>query len=141
MKIREIKLSNFKRFTDTTITNIPDTARLVMLVGPNGCCKSSLIDAVHMWHRYHGAGNGNWDVTYHSKQIPGVNVNWNNSVIIAFHDPQPATDDQRRKAVYTRSAYRNDPEFQLDNLSRVSPAVQEFRINRLIDNDQAVSLN
>jgi hypothetical protein len=60
---------------------------------------------------------------------------------LAFHDPQPTTDEQRRKAVYVRSAYRNDPEFQLDHLSRVAPAVQEFRINRLIDNDQAVSLN
>jgi hypothetical protein len=60
---------------------------------------------------------------------------------VQFHDPQPANDADRRKAVYARSAYRNDPEFQLDSLGRVSPAVQEFRINRLIDNDQAVSLN
>ena len=58
-----------------------------------------------------------------------------------FHDPQPASDENRRKAVYARSAYRNDPEFQLDNLGRVQPAVNEYRINRLIDNDQAVSLN
>ena len=62
-------------------------------------------------------------------------------VQVVFHKPQPATDDQRRKAVYARSAYRNDPEFQFDNLTRVQPALQEFRINRLIDNDQAVSLN
>jgi hypothetical protein len=40
-----------------------------------------------------------------------------------------------------RSAYRNDPEFQFENLSRVEPAVREVRINRLIDNDQAVSRN
>jgi hypothetical protein len=141
MKVREIRLTNFKRFTDTTITDIPVAVRLVLLVGPNGCGKSSLIDAAHMWHRYHGAGSGNWDDTYHRKQIPGVAGNWNNSVTLTFHDPQPATDEQRRKAVYARSAYRNDPEFQLDNLSRVTPAVREIRINRLIDNDQAVSLN
>ena len=39
MKIRQIRLRNFKRFTDTTINDIPETARLVMLVGPNGCGK------------------------------------------------------------------------------------------------------
>jgi hypothetical protein len=141
MKIREIRLSNFKRFTDATITDIPAAARLVLLAGPNGCGKSSLIDAAQMWHRHHWARSGNWDETYHRKQMPGVTDTWQNLVNVVFHDPQPATDDHRRKAIYVRSAYRNDPEFQLDSLSRVSPAVQEFRINRLIDNDQAVSLN
>lgn len=141
MKIREIRLTNFKRFTDTTITDIPITARLVMLVGPNGCGKSSLIDGVHVWYRIHMAMMPSWDETYHRKQIPGVVGQWPNLVAVHFHDPQPVTDEQKRKAIYTRSAYRNDPEFQLDTLSRVAPAVQEFRINRLIDNDQAVSLN
>jgi len=141
MKVREIRLTNFKRFTDTTISGIPITARLVLVVGPNGCGKSSLIDAVHTWHRQNWGGSGNFDETYHRKQIPGLEVRgWGNLVDVSFHDPQP-TAANRRKAVYVRSAYRNDPEFQLDNLSRVSPAVQEHRINRLIDNDQAVSLN
>ena len=141
VKIREIHLVNFKRFTDTTISEIPAAARLVLLVGPNGCGKSSLIDAVYTWHRFHDVLSGNWDDTYHRKQIPGAAVDWNQAVTVTFHDPQPATDEQKRKAVYARSAYRNDPEFQLDNLSRVEPAVREFRIGRLIDNDQAVSLN
>ncbi|HOV98814.1 MAG TPA: AAA family ATPase [Bacteroidota bacterium] len=141
MKIREIKLRNFKRFTETCFTDIPITARLVLLVGPNGCGKSSLIDAVHMWHTSHWGGWNTWDETYHRKQIPGANQNWQNTVSINFHDPQPLDDNQRRKAVYTRSAYRNDPEFQLDSLSRVQPAVQEHRFSRLIDNDQVVSLN
>jgi predicted ATP-dependent endonuclease of OLD family len=141
MNIRDIRLTNFKRFSDTTITDIPVGARLVLLVGPNGCGKSSLIDAAQMWHRHHYARSGNWDQTYHRKQMPGVGGEWNDLVTVTFHDPQPATDEQRRKAIYARSAYRNDPEFQLDNLSRVGPAAQEFRISRLIDNDQAVSLN
>lgn len=141
MKIREIHLANFKRFTYTTITDIPADARLVLLVGPNGCGKSSLIDAVQTWHRVHWARSGNWNESYHRKQIPGTAGSWKDSIRVTFHDPQPATDDERRKAVYARSAYRNEPEFQLDNLSRVQPAVGEFRISRLIDNDQAVSLN
>ncbi|TDA65165.1 MAG: ATP-binding cassette domain-containing protein [Chloroflexi bacterium] len=141
MKIREIQLKNFKRFSDTTITDIPIAARLVMLVGPNGSGKSSLIDAVQTWHRQHWAQSGNWDQTYHLKQMPGVTGNWDNSVKVVFHDPQPTNEDDRRKAVYVRSAYRNDPEFQYDNLSRVEPAVREFRINRMIDNDQAVGNN
>lgn len=141
MKIKEIRLVEFKRFTDATFTDIPIAARLVILVGQNGCGKSSLMDAVHMWHMGHWGQAQYWDDTYHRKQAPGSDVNWQNSVTITFHDPQPETDAQRRKAVYSRSAYRNDPEFQLDSLTRVQPAVQEHRIRRFIDNDQAVSLN
>lgn len=141
MKIREIRLTNFKRFTNTTIADIPLDTRLVLLVGPNGCGKSSLIDAVYMWHRSNWQGSGTWDETYHRKQIPDVNVNWHNSVALTFHDPQPTSDEHRQKAVYTRSAYRNDPEFLLQNLTQVTPAVKEHRFRHLIDNDQAVSLN
>lgn len=135
MKIRQIQLKNFKRFTDTTIADIPETARLVVLVGPNGCGKSSLIDAAQTWR------NRSWDVTYHLKQIPGAQGNLNESVSIFFHGSQPNTEDQRRKAVYARSAYRNEAEFHLMQLSHVEPALREDRLHRLIENDQAVSLN
>jgi len=141
MKVSEIRLTNFKRFTDTTITDIPVAARLILVVGPNGCGKSSLIDASHMWHRLKWLNSGNWDETYHRKQMPGVAGEWHNLVTLTFHDPQPTTDEQRRKAVYVRTAYRNDPDFKINSLSSVGPAVREVRINRLIDNDQAVHLN
>ena len=38
-------MTNFKRFTDLLIDNIPSTARLVLLIGANGSGKSSLFDA------------------------------------------------------------------------------------------------
>lgn len=45
MQIREIRLQQFKRFTDLTISNIPTDAKLVLLIGTNGCGKSSVFDA------------------------------------------------------------------------------------------------
>lgn len=45
MKISKIQLTNFKRFNDLQIDNIPDTAKLVLLIGSNGSGKSSLFDA------------------------------------------------------------------------------------------------
>jgi AAA15 family ATPase/GTPase len=45
MKISKIHLTNFKRFNDLRIENIPNTAKLVLLIGSNGSGKSSLFDA------------------------------------------------------------------------------------------------
>ena len=46
MRLRKIKLSGFKSFVDPTTLTIP--GNLVGVVGPNGCGKSNIIDAV-MW--------------------------------------------------------------------------------------------
>ncbi len=44
MKLEKIKLSGFKSFVDPT--TIPITGNLIGIVGPNGCGKSNIIDAV-----------------------------------------------------------------------------------------------
>ena len=45
MRIKNIRLKNYKRFTELTIADVPPTARLVVLVGPNGTGKSSVFDS------------------------------------------------------------------------------------------------
>lgn len=45
MKIKSIDLIKFKRFTQLQIVDIPKTAKLVILVGPNGSGKTSLFEA------------------------------------------------------------------------------------------------
>jgi len=44
MKLEKIKLSGFKSFVDPT--TIPISGNLTAIVGPNGCGKSNIIDAV-----------------------------------------------------------------------------------------------
>ena len=44
MRLTHIKLSGFKSFTDPTTIHVP--GQLVAVIGPNGCCKSNVIDAV-----------------------------------------------------------------------------------------------
>ena len=58
MRIKNIHIEKFKRFTELTIEDIPETAKLVVLVGPNGCGKSSLFDAFKAWHLFRGYNNG-----------------------------------------------------------------------------------
>lgn len=64
MKIKNVHLEKFKRFTNLTIDNIPKTAKLIVLVGPNGCGKSSLFDAFKTWHLIKGYGNGGYNEDY-----------------------------------------------------------------------------
>ena len=44
MRLTKLKLAGFKSFVDPTVFHVPD--RVVAIVGPNGCGKSNLIDAV-----------------------------------------------------------------------------------------------
>lgn len=45
MRIKSLHLKNFKRFTDLTLQEIPEKAKLVLLIGSNGSGKSSVFDA------------------------------------------------------------------------------------------------
>ena len=44
MQLKNIKLSGFKSFVDSTTVSVP--SRIVGVVGPNGCGKSNVIDAI-----------------------------------------------------------------------------------------------
>ena len=44
MRLKQIKLSGFKSFVDATAFDVP--GQRVGVVGPNGCGKSNIIDAV-----------------------------------------------------------------------------------------------
>ena len=44
MRLKHIKLSGFKSFVDTTKVSVP--SNLIGIVGPNGCGKSNVIDAI-----------------------------------------------------------------------------------------------
>lgn len=44
MQLSKIKMAGFKSFVDPTTINLP--SNLVAIVGPNGCGKSNIIDAV-----------------------------------------------------------------------------------------------
>jgi chromosome segregation protein len=43
-RLQQVKLNNFKSFADTT--SIPIVSRLTAIVGPNGCGKSNVVDAI-----------------------------------------------------------------------------------------------
>ena len=144
MKIKSIHLQNFKRFTDLTISELPNTARLVVLVGPNGCGKSSVFDALHAKAKVqHYWGWQTEQLSYWNK-TSALDPHYSNpgeKIAIDFHGQQPTDGPSWAQSIYTRSAHRNDPAVNGTQLTAMSPAVDERRFQRMIDNDAAVALN
>ena len=46
MHVKTVRIRSFKTFSDLTICDLPETARLVVMVGPNGCGKSTLFKTI-----------------------------------------------------------------------------------------------
>ncbi|MBU2573287.1 MAG: AAA family ATPase [Elusimicrobia bacterium] len=135
MKVSEVNVKNFKRFTKLSITGIPEEAKLIILVGPNGCGKSSLFDAFNSWYKTHTVSGHSNDQSYYMKEeVEGFNTKKN--INIAFHGLNKAPN--KKEIMCFRTAYRNDPDFTITNI--IKPP-QELKIQRFIDNDKAVSEN
>ncbi len=141
MKIKSISLKSFKRFTDLKIQEMPETAKLVVIAGPNGCGKSSLFDGMSAWHRqWKGIGH-NWNSGYHQKLGADSLGHIQNAAEIELYGEVPNDQNDKKKALYVRTAYRNDPQFRLDQLKRSGSQLDESRFEMLIQNDAAVSKN
>ena len=116
MKFKQATIKNFKRFTDLTVQNVPLTARLIILAGPNGVGKSSFFDALYTWHKFESQKGQSWDDDYHRKAGSPDPLRWTGkNILVEFHDALPG---QSKKVFYVRSAYRNEPEFQTGSLQR-----------------------
>ena len=136
MKIASVELRNFKRFTDLKIQNIPAEAKLVVLLGPNGCGKSSLFDALHSKsYEYRQIGTHN-DPDYYSK-IPSQRQR-SNEINIEFHN---GSQSDMGKAIYMRTAYRNDPVIDVTSIQKMSSVIKETRFTSMIQNDAAATSN
>ncbi len=145
-KLAGVRIVGFKRFNNLTINDIPSGADLVILAGPNGIGKSSLFDAFGRWAVTHGQRGGRDDPDYYNRRSYGLNdavgTPEHLRIDAMFHEPSPTEDpESAKKSFYIRSAYRNDPEMIISSISRVGPAIDENRIQRLIENDATVTKN
>lgn len=138
MHVRRLRAKGFKRFHDLTIA-LNGTPGLVILCGPNGNGKSSVIDAFRSWHGLHGDALGlNFDPSYHQKAGMTPPIDAGQLVEMEFVEPLPA-DPQ--KILYARSAYRHDPDFTNNTLSRAGPLLNAPHVHRMIDGESKVSDN
>lgn len=154
MRIASVRLRGFKRFADLTIKDLPASARLVVLAGPNGFGKSSLFDAFQLWA---GVNHGLRSVTrhddYYDRPVEEGSATGGNAqlgdpwaasrIALSFHGHQQvySNTEQARKAFHVRSAYRNEPELAFGGFTRLGSLLEERRPQRMIEADPTASAN
>lgn len=142
MKIKSVSVKDFKRFSDLKVTDIPETAKLIILVGPNGSGKTSLFESFNHWYRLTGFGSPGSQDYFEKFQGQQKNNNWySNKVEIQFHGNQSFNQEQIKDKFYFRSAYRNEPDFTINQLERQTDPTKHSKLTTLMLNDQTVSGN
>lgn len=142
MKIKNATINKFKRFTDLSIADIPETARLIVLVGPNGSGKTSLFEAFNHYYQLSGYGQPGIQDYFEKKSKTPVSGNWyQNKVKIQFHNNENPSKQQLKGKFYFRSAYRNEPDFTVNHLQKQNNPTDNIKLQNLMQNDLTVSEN
>lgn len=141
MRIKSVELKNFKRFTDLTIADIPEKARLVLLVGPNGCGKSSVLDALHFW--YSGATHvhkSSGDPYYYKRSNEGERSGFS---VVRIHGGEANQPPYQlgTGTFHFRSAFRNEPTLRLESLSTKQSKWGASKVENLSSNNAVMSEN
>ena len=139
MKIKSIKLKDFRRFKNLTIKDIPEEARLVVMIGPNGSGKSSVFDALYQYKKSQGILAVGDDPYFNKFDSSGQSELM---VKVGFHTGSLQNYEDWDRIIHIRTSYRNDLVEDLGSYAtRTNSIVSEYRFRMLADNDQAVAPN
>jgi len=113
MRLASVSLHHFKRFTDLRIEEVPESAKLVLLIGQNGSGKSSVFDAFNLFSK----GLRGFEKDYHAKS-PDSSAR----VEIRFQSGETIEWDMRNGLI----GYQNQKFFGRSSL-RVVPVPERVR--------------
>jgi len=133
MKIKKLKLKNgYKRFFDLTIDLGETPKRVIALVGPNGCGKSSVLDGMLFHHNAHGRIGSKQpkDYSYHSmNRTPNFE---HTNVEIEFDEgtyQEVRSKKQKLGKENTLFSFRSPYRYNSNLKVKESKATSEIRLN------------
>ena len=139
MRLKSAQIKKFKRFVDLTISDLSPDAKLVVLLGPNGCGKSSLFDAFQKRLKVVPLlGMNDEFKRYYRRTEFGAG---SDQVDLEFHGGNPTSEDELKKSLYMRSAYRHDPSFIHTAIEQPENVLDRHAVRRLLDTDKTVQDN
>lgn len=151
MYIKKVHLLDYKRFHDLTIDLGDNPKRIVALVGPNGCGKSSVFDAMIYLMKNYTGGIGNnsrsYDFQYHSlTRDPNCG---SNNVVLSFDQGtfpdvlQSKKTSKQEKTIFSfRSSFRFNALLQVKETKAVGNILDNsYGASTASDIDQRIEEN
>ncbi|MFA6026219.1 MAG: ATP-binding protein [Ignavibacteriaceae bacterium] len=131
MRIKKLKLVNFKRFDDLTIELGDNPQKIVAIVGPNGSGKSSIFDAFEEEQKKYKGANHSLGWEYFSKLAYAIGLtrstkyDRSQSVQVWKSDNTNTFD---KKSFYIRTAYRFTSRLFVDSIKSQPNIIED--VNR-----------
>ena len=117
MRLKKIQLKEFKRFDDLTIDLSEDPKKIIAVVGPNGCGKSSIFDAfeekMRDFRNIGDEGQSFYSKALYYTEEDRLKTPYNKNVAVTL---TPKTGTINRKSFYIRTAYRFTSKFNVQRL-------------------------
>lgn len=143
MRIKSLKLTQFKRFDNLTINLGADPKKVVALVGPNGSGKSSVFDAFEQMLQEHVGADNLPHSSFFSKRWfdasnPTQTYAKHESIKVETHDGKALNNT----SFYVRSAYRFTPRLRVEAVTaQPDPRTDSRRPGSSINLDQRLQGN
>lgn len=138
MRVSSVTVQNgFKRFRELSVTSIPESARLVVLLGSNGSGKTSFLDALLYWHKYSFGRHQRRNIEMYYYERPQQTQRPN--VVVEMHGEVPTDEVGRRRAFHFRSAYRYTADFTSSSIQRLTPIEESNPVDGLSQEDKSVT--
>lgn len=152
MKILKVNFKDFKRFDDLTINLGDNPAKIVALVGPNGCGKSSVFDGFLIIQNMlypigqFGAKGANFfsknnDKTYMSNYKDKINIITDKGELDS--NICNRKNDEKEKTTFSfRSSYRYSSNLNITSLQTIKPIIENnIGASHSVDLDDKISNN